>query len=143
MPIDYTPIPEGAFGFEPVVFRGDYDFAVDGGVVGSIALIGSTDELIPPSATILGGWLEIVTPLASGGLATASIQVEGAGDIVVDAAFSGAPWSSAGRKSIVPDFAGANTVRTTVARDISLVITTAPLTAGKFSVVLIAAPPLR
>ena len=113
----------------------DYAFASEGGAVGTIALTGST--FIPSGAVILGGYLEVTTPPTSGGAATIAVQVEGAGDIIAAAAISGAPWSTAGRKSVVPVFTGATTVKTTAARDISIVVATAALTAGVFRVALV------
>lgn len=140
MPIIDTAIAEGTPGPRLKIARGTYDFAVDGGAVSTIALMGATN--IPSGATILGGWLEVVTALGSGGSATAAIQVEGANDIVTATAFGSSPWSTTGRKSVIPVFTGATTVRTTAARDISLVVATAALNAGKFHVLLVYADPL-
>lgn len=128
----------GGVGFRAA--RGDYSFAADGGAVGTIALTGAT--LIPAGATILGGFLDVTAGVTSGGAATIAVQVEGAGDIVAAAAVSGAPWSTTGRKSVIPAFTGATAVRTTAARDISIVIATAALTAGAFKVVLFYVQPL-
>jgi hypothetical protein len=49
---------------------------------------------------------------------------------------SGAPWSTTGRKSVIPVFTGASTVKTTVARALSIAVAVQALTAGKFRVVL-------
>jgi hypothetical protein len=49
---------------------------------------------------------------------------------------SGAPWSTTGRKSVIPVFTGATSLKTTAARDVSIVIGTAALTAGGFTVYL-------
>lgn len=111
-----------------------YDFAVEGGAVGTIGLAGST--VIPSGAVVLGGFVDVITPPASGGAATVAVQVEGAGDTVAAAAISGAPWSTAGRKSVIPVFTGASSLKTTAARDVSAVIGTAALTAGVFDVYL-------
>lgn len=140
MPFITNAIAEGVSAPRLKVARGVYDFAVDGGAVGTIALMGATN--IPSNATILGGWLEVQTALTSAGAATAAIQIEGANDTVAAAAFGGAPWSTTGRKSIIPAFTGATALRTTAARDISVVIGTAALTAGKFSVVVLYMDPL-
>lgn len=143
MPIIETTIAEGVPGPRLKTARGIYDFAVDGGAVSTIALMGATR--IPSGATILGGWIEVHTTLTSGGAATIAVQVEAAGDIVPAVAV--ASWT-AGRKKIVPAMdtsaalAAATDVRTTAARDISAVIAAAALTAGKFSVVLIYSDPL-
>lgn len=116
-------------------FRARYDFGVDGGAVGTIVISDGQDK-IPANAIILGGFVEVDTALTSGGSGTAAVQVEAANDIVNAAAVSGAPWSTTGRKSVIPVFTGATTVKTTQARDISIVIGTAALTAGVFDVTL-------
>ena len=114
--------------------RAQYSFAADGGAVGSINLVGAA--VIPASSVVVGGHVEVVTAPTSGGAATIGLQVEAAGDTVVAALISGAPWSTTGRKSVVPAFTGATTVATTVARDIVLVVGTAALTAGVINVFL-------
>lgn len=139
MPIADTSIAEGIPGPRLKIARGIYDFAVEGGAQGTIGLMGAT--LIPSGATILGGWLEVHT-IVTGVGASVAIQVEAANDIVAAAAISGAPWSTTGRKAIVPVFTVATMVRTTAARDISAVISAANLTAGRFSAVLLYADPL-
>jgi hypothetical protein len=114
--------------------RGRYDFAVDGGAVGDIDL--TTSAAVPANAIVLGGFVEVDTALTSGGAATVAVKVEGAGDIVAAAAVSGAPWSTTGRKDIVPDFTGSAMVKTTAARTVQATVGTAALTAGAFDVVL-------
>lgn len=113
--------------------RGRYDFAVDGGAVGTIKI--SVDK-IPVNAIILGGLVEVDVAPTSGGAGTLAVQVESAGDIVAAAAVSGAPWSTTGRKSVIPVFTGATSVKTTAARDINVVIAVAALTAGQVDVTL-------
>jgi hypothetical protein len=115
--------------------RGEYDFAVDGGAVSTITLRG--DNTIPAGAVILGGYVEVDTAVTSGGAATVAVNVEGAGDTVAAAVVSGAPWSTTGRKSVIPAFTGATTLKTSVARSIAITIAVAVLTAGKFRVVLL------
>ncbi|MEV0616189.1 hypothetical protein AB0I81_22940 [Nonomuraea sp. NPDC050404] len=115
------------------VVRGRYDFAVDGGAVGDIDL--TLDAQIPANAVILGGFVEVDTAVVGTG-ASVAVKVEGAGDIVAAAAVSGAPWSTTGRKSVVPAFTGATTVKTTAARKIQATVSAAVLTAGVFDVVL-------
>lgn len=134
-----APSSEGVFVGGLSVVRADYSFAADGGAVGTIALLGATS--IPSGAIVVGGLVEVTTALTSGGAATVAVQVEGAGDIVAAAAVSGAPWSTTGRKSVVPAFTGATSVKTTAARDVSAVVATAALTAGAFTVYLFYIPP--
>lgn len=126
--------PYGGAAFKAA--RGDYDFAKDGGAIGNVNLIGSVVPPLPAGAIILGGFIEIDTVLTSGGAATVALQSEAAGDLLAAAAIAGAPWSSLGRKSILPAFTGASAVKTTAARDLVMVIAAAALTAGKFKVVV-------
>ena len=136
MPLIESAPTEGVTSTRLKVARGDYSFAVDGGAQGTIALMGGT--LIPSGAIIVGGFVEVTTALTSGGAATIACQVNAANDILTAVAV--ASWT-AGRKNILPAMtSGALTastsVKTTAARDISIVIAAADLTAGAFKVVL-------
>lgn len=125
-----NPTAEGVgkgYGSQWARFR--YDFAVEGGAVGSIALASSG---LPANAVVLGGFLDVITPLTSGGAATAGLSLEGAGDLVAATVISGAPWDSTGRKNIIPAATGATSVKTTVTRIPALVVAVAALTAGVF-----------
>lgn len=116
-------------------WKGSYDFAIDGGAVSTITLR-SDDGSLPAGSVIMGGYLDVQTILASSGSPTVAVQSEAAGDLIAAAAFGGAPWSTTGRKSLVPVFTGATSVKTTVARDPAAVIAVAALTGGKFDLVL-------
>lgn len=136
-------LSSGAFdGSGTGVFRGGsairtitaiYDFAKHGGAQGNIT-IGS----IPSGSTIIGGYMNVNTALTSGGAATGLISSEGAGDIIASALVSGAPWSTTGKKAIVPkrNTPETTSITTTAARNILFVVGTADLTAGKFTLVL-------
>lgn len=118
------------------VIAATYDFAVDGGAISTIPLIGAA--AIPSGAVIVGGYVDVITPLTSGGAATIAAQVEAANDILTAVAV--ASWT-AGRKNILPSpttgaLTASTAVKTTAARDISIVIAAAALTAGAFRVVL-------
>lgn len=127
------PIMDGTRGMKE--WKGEYSFATDGGAVSTITLR-SDDGPIPSGSYIMGGLIEVDTVLTSGGAATVSVGAEAAGDLQAAAAISGAPWSTTGRKSIVPVFTGATSVKTTAARNPSIAIATAALTAGVFRVIL-------
>jgi hypothetical protein len=116
-------------------WKGSYDFAVDGGAVSTITLR-SNDGTLPVGAVVMGGYVKVTTGITSGGAGTGALQVEAANDTVNGTAVSGAPWSTAGQKSVIPAFTGATSVETTAARQPKLVIGTAALTAGKFDLVL-------
>lgn len=126
-------IIEGTRGLKE--WKGEYSFATDGGAVSTITLR-SDDSSIPSGAIIMGGLIEVDTALTSGGAATVSVGVEAAADMQAAAAISGAPWSTTGRKSVVPVFTGATSVKTTAARNPSIAVATAALTAGAFRVIL-------
>jgi len=126
-------IIEGTRGLKE--WKGEYSFATDGGAISTITLR-SNDSSIPSGAIVMGGLIEVDTAPTSAGAATVSVGVEAAGDLQAAAAISGAPWSTTGRKSITPAFTGATTVKTTAARNPSIDIATAALTAGVFRVIL-------
>lgn len=110
----------------------EYDFATDGGAQGSI-VIGN----LPIGTWILGGFMNVETaPVGVG--ASIGISSEGAGDIVAVAAIAGAPWSTTGKKAIIPkrNTPESTSILTTAARNISFVISGADLTAGKVQLYL-------
>lgn len=93
--------------------------------------------IIPKDAIILGGFVEVITNCAStdGGTdkATIAIHVESANDIVTAVAIeTGTPWD-AGKQAIIPKFNTPETtgIKTTAAREITVTVATAALTAGK------------
>lgn len=126
-------IIEGTRGLKE--WKGEYSFAADGGAISTITLR-SDNSSIPSGSIVEGGLIEVDTALTSGGAATVSVGVEAAGDMQAAAAISGAPWSTTGRKSITPAFTGATTVKTTAARNPSIDVAAAALTAGVFRVIL-------
>lgn len=144
MGIIETKIIEGAQGPRLKVYRGDYDFAVDGGAVGAINLIGQA--VIPAGTVIIGGFVNVQTQCTSGGAATIALAVEAAGDVVPSSVAIGA-WTVGVKQVKAGDTAGAAlaasvSIVPTAARDIVMTIAVAALTAGKFQVVLYALDPL-
>lgn len=132
------PIIEGTSRLKTAI--GEYDFAVDGGAISSITLrCGPGDVMggeLPNGAVIEGGYIEVDTILAAAAGGTIAINSEAAGDLQAAAIFSGAPWSTTGRKPIVPVFTAATTVKTTAKRNLVATIATGAVTAGKFRVVV-------
>lgn len=125
-----------------LMVRGRYDFAVDGGAVGTIAITSGTP--IPSGSVIVGGYVDITTALTSGGSATIAAQVNAANDILTAVAV--ASWTT-GRKNVLPAattgaLTASTAVKATADRNISIVIAVADLTAGVFDVVLYVAPAL-
>ena len=70
------------------------------------------------------------------GSATGALQVNAANDLVNATAFDGAPWSSTGNKDVIPDSTGSTAISITGSRNPALVIGTAALTAGVFTLYL-------
>lgn len=120
---------------EGAVSRGvakfSYDFAQRGGAVGDIVLAG---EPLPNKAIVWDGVVDVITPLTGGASATAAVSTaQSANDLITAADVTGAPWSTAGSKAIVPVGDAAHSIKMTANRAPKLVIGTAALTAGKFN----------
>jgi hypothetical protein len=130
------PVVEGTSKIK--VAQGEYDFAVDGGAIGTIALRGggALGGLIPAGSVLLGGYIEIDTGFTTSTAATMAVQAEAANDLQTATVVSGAPFSTTGRKAIVPVWTAATTVKTTAARALTAVIATGTITAGKGRVVV-------
>ena len=133
------PIIPGTHGLKEAV--GEFDFAVDGGAVSTITLRSpaglSTGNDIPAGSVIVDGYIEVDTAFTSAdSTATVAVNSQGAGDLLAAAAVSGAPWSTTGRKAIIPVGTTATSVKTTAARSIAFTIAVQALTAGKGRVVV-------
>lgn len=94
-----------------------------------------TGVILPANAIVVGGFIEVNAAFTGGDSATLAIHVQGANDIVSAAAVAGAPWSTTGRKAIVPK---ANTpestsIKLTAAREITCTVGTAALLTGKLT----------
>jgi hypothetical protein len=142
MPIAPILLPEDVTVRAELTVRGKYDFALDGGAISTIAITAGLP--IPNGSVIVGGYVDVITQLTSGGAATIACQVEAANDILTAVAV--ASWTT-GRFNILPAAAtGALTASTyrklTADRNISIVIAAFALTAGVFNVVLKVIPPL-
>lgn len=123
------PIIEGAVSRGVAKFS--YDFDAQGGVKGDITLAGTP---LPDNAIVWDGVVDVITPLTGGGSATAAVSTaQSANDLITAAAVTGAPWSTAGSKALVPVGDASNSIKMTAERAPKLVIGTAALTAGKFN----------
>lgn len=132
------PVVEGTKKLKIAV--GEYDFAVDGGAIGAITLRGGGGAgggNIPNGSVIMGGYIEIDTGFTTGTAATMAISIEGANDLQTATVVSGAPYSTTGRKAIVPVFTAATTIKTTASRNLTATIATGTVTAGKGRVVVV------
>lgn len=127
------PIIEGTSRLK--VASAEYDFAVDGGAVGTIVLrsVDISGGGVPGGSVVTGGYIDVLTGVVSA-TGTVALQVESAGDLL--AAVSPTAALTVGRKSIIPAGTGATAVKTTTARSLTMVIATAALTAGKLRLVV-------
>lgn len=115
------------------VIKATYDFAVDGGAIGSITL-----ATIPSGVVVLAGVVDVLTGFTGSG--TGALQLEGANDLITAAAVNGAPWSTAGRKALAANTNfGTASVKTTASRALTFDIASNTVTAGKFDVFLLVA----
>jgi hypothetical protein len=117
------------------VWRGYYDFAVDGGATAAIVLR-SDDGPLPAGSVVVSGYLDVLTLFTTGTAATAAISVEAANDIQTATVVSGAPFSTTGRKSITPAGTGATAIKTTASRYPTITFAVGTVTAGKLELVL-------
>lgn len=113
-----------------------YDFAIQGGAVGSIQLVPdllslSEKSILPDNAIIKNVVIDIVTPMASsGGAATIALTAQSAGDLL--AAVDADTLSN--QVQGIPNNVVANMIKLTADRTITAVIAVEALTAGKVNV---------
>ncbi len=107
-----------------------YDFALDGGTIGTINLTG---DILPDNSTIISAWYEVLTAFTSAGAATVSfgVSTDDTTGLKAATAYNDAAYSS-GYGDFTPDYSSANfTTKTTAVRELIMTIATADLTAGK------------
>jgi len=121
------------------VARFEFDTAGEDSAGADNTAVGAhgTGVTLPIHAIVVGGFVDVNTAFTSENTnnGTIAIKVESANDIISAAAVSGAPYSTIGRKAIVPK---ANTpestsVKCTAAREITCTVGTSILTAGKLT----------
>lgn len=113
-------------------------FEFDAGVEANRAIgAHGTGVTLPIHAIVVGGFVDVNTKFDSDATdaGTIAISVQAANDIISAAAVSGAPYSTVGRKAIVPK---ANTpestsVKCTAAREITCTVAVEPLLSGKLT----------
>lgn len=115
------------------VMRAKYDFAKQGGAVGSITLVDSDGQAaqLPSKAIVKQVLIDVITAPTSGGAATLALTTgQGAGDLLGATAKA----SFTGLLAGVPVGSAASMIKLTATRTLSLAVATAALTAGKFDV---------
>jgi hypothetical protein len=120
-------------GLEPTkqVAYFEYDFAIDGGAVGTITLRG---DRLPIGAVVTSGMKHVLTAVTSGGACTTTLGFETATDIL-GSTLKGAQTLNA-LLDIVPAGTAATAVRITSTSNgaMTMTIGVAAITAGKFVV---------
>lgn len=110
----------------------EYDFALDGGAVGTIALRG---DRLPNDAVVTSGMIHVNTAVTSGGAPTTTLGVETAVDVLASTLKAALALNAL--LDTVPAGTAATAIRTTTAgKGITMTIGVAALTAGKFTVAL-------
>lgn len=106
----------------------EYDFAVDGGAVGTIVLRGTH---VPLGSTLIDSLLDVIVPLTGGTVTdTVSLGYDSAVDVQAAAARNAAPWSTTGVRRATLN-AVATPVRNPAQRRARLTINGTGLTAGR------------
>lgn len=121
-------------GLEPAknVAYFEYDFAIDGGAIGTIALRGNK---LPKGAIVTSGMLYVNTAVTSGGAVTMTLGVVTAVDVLAST-LKGA-MTLAAVLDVVPAGTAATAILTTTdGKGVTLTIGVAAITAGRFTVAL-------
>lgn len=96
-----------------------------------------TGVFIPDSSIVVGGFFEVNTLFTSAGgdAGTIAQMVQGAGDIQAAAAVSGAPYSTIGRKAIVPKMntPESTSIKLSALREIICTVAVQALLTGKLT----------
>lgn len=110
----------------------EYDFAIDGGAIGTIALRG---DRLPLGAVVRNGAIHVNTAVTSAGACTTTLGVNTAVDVL--ASTLKAAQSLDAILDVVPvDTAATSILTATAGKGVTMTIGTAAITAGKFTVAL-------
>lgn len=110
--------------------RVEYDFAVQGGAIGTISL----GVALPAKAIILDGLVDVITQFTTAGADAGTIALGAESNVDLKAAIAvsdGTNPYDPGMKAIIPIGTAATAVKTTVARQLKLTIAGQAVTAGK------------
>ncbi len=112
------------------VARFDYDFSIDGGAIGTIPTI----AVVPANAIVVMGIIDNYEQMASAGNAEIGISCEVPGDIVaLDTEIIQSTWTLGIRETDIKIQSATTFFKTTQQRMITLEISDAALTAGRFT----------
>ena len=113
---------------------GCYDFAVQGGAIGTVDLIGLDGKpvVIPQGAIIIDSLIDVITQGATSTSATIALTAQTAGDL--KAALAAASYT--GLVAGIPVGTAATSIKMTADRTLKATIATGTVTAGKFNVII-------
>lgn len=116
------------------VMIAQFDFAVQGGAVGTVNLLGLDGKaaVLPQNAIIVNSLIDVITPGATAASGTIAITAQSAGDI--KAALGAASYT--GLVAGIPVGTAATSIKMTADRTLQATIATGAITAGKFNVIL-------
>lgn len=109
----------------------EFDFALHGGAISTITV---ENDSIPDDAIIMDGFIEVKTAVLSGGSATIALHINASEDIL--AALGKASFTAGAILDVVPVGTAATMIKTAAAKNLSVVVAAAALTAAKFWVCL-------
>ena len=96
-----------------------------------------TGVIIPIHGIVVGGFIDVNTLFTSDvtNTGTIAISVQAANDVISAAAVSGAPYSSIGRKAIIPkaNTPESSSLKASAAREITCTVAVAALLTGKLT----------
>lgn len=139
--INYVAAGRVALDRDGLSSRGIARVTFDAGIVANRAVGAKVSAVtLPINAIVIGGFFDVNTLFTSvnANNGTIAIHVEGAADIQAGAAVSGAPYSSIGRKPIVPknNTPDSTSVKCTAARAITFTVAVSDLLTGKLTLFL-------
>lgn len=114
------------------ILRASYNFAVQGGAIGAIQLLGEDGKpvVIPNKAIVTKALVDVITAFTSGGSATVALGLNTTTDIKAATAIA----SYTGITACIPVETAATCVKMTADRTATMTVATAALTAGRVMV---------
>jgi hypothetical protein len=116
------------------VMIAQYDFAVQGGAIGSVNLLGLDGKaaVLPQNAIIADSLIDVITPCTTSASGTIALTAQSAGDL--KAALAAASYT--GLVAGIPVGTAATSIKMTADRTLQATIATGAITAGKFNLIV-------
>jgi hypothetical protein len=116
------------------VMIAQYDFAIQGGEIGSVNLLGLNGKaaVLPQNAIIVDSLIDVLTPCTTSASGTIALTAQSAGDL--KAALAAASYT--GLVAGIPVGTAATAIKMTADRTLQATIATGAITAGKFNLIV-------